>query len=199
MTTPAPTTAIAWDQGAWSNPPEAVQRRGSDLLVIAVETSDAWRHTSYGFVHDTEHALLAPFRPGTAMEVEYTADFSAQFDQAGLFIRAADDHWTKAATEFSDGHLSAGAVVTHGASDWSLSPADDWLGERVLVRASWSDDAITVRAGLVGGELRLLRVFPFPARDAVTAGPLVCAPTRAGLTVAFHAWRTTSADVALHP
>ncbi|OSM42252.1 DUF1349 domain-containing protein [Nesterenkonia sp. PF2B19] len=194
-----PSGDIPWEQGVWSNPPAAVENQGSDLLVTAVETSDAWRHTSYGFVHDTEHALLAPFRPGTAMEVEYTADFSAQFDQAGLFIRAAQDHWTKAATEFSDGHLSAGAVVTDGASDWSLSPADDWLGQRVLVRASWSDDAITVRAGLLGGELRLLRVFPFPARDDVAAGPLVCAPTRAGLTVTFHAWRTTEADVALHP
>lgn len=191
-------TPVPWSSGRWTHEPAAVEEQGDDLLVTAAAESDAWRLTSYGFVHDTENALVAPFRPGTAVEVEYTAVFSEQFDQAGLFIRASDEVWVKAATEFSDGELSAGAVVTHGRSDWSLSPASDWLGERVLIRASWADDAITIRGGIAGGPLRLLRVFPFEDADCVEAGPLVCSPTRAGLTIPFHAWRVTPADAALH-
>jgi len=192
------TTPILWSAGRWTNTPAAVEERAGDLLVTAAAESDAWRHTSYGFVHDTENALIAPFRPGWAMEVEYTAAFSEQFDQAGLFIRARDDVWVKAATEFSDGQLSAGAVVTHGRSDWSLSPASDWRGKRVLIRASWSGGAITIRGGIAGEPLRLLRVLPFEDADSVEAGPLVCAPTRAGLVVPFHAWRVTTADASLH-
>jgi hypothetical protein len=103
--------SIRWGSGRWTHPPVAAVERGSDLLVTAAEGSDAWRTTSYGFVHDSEHALLAPFDQDTAVEVEFTAAFSQQFDQAG---------------------------------------------------------------------------------------PFTCAPTRAGLTIAFHAWRTTSADAALH-
>lgn len=197
MTHPSP-AAIPWTAGAWTHEPAAVVAAGDDLLVTAVEGSDAWRHTSYGFVHDSEHALLAPWKHGTAVEVEFTAAFLDQFDQAGLFVRASATRWVKASTEFSDGELSAGAVVTDGRSDWSLSPASDWLGRRVLIRASWADDAITIRAGVVGTPTRLLRVLPFTRGDDVFAGPLVCAPTRAGLTVPFHAWRVTPPDAALH-
>lgn len=189
---------LPWSAGQWNNEPAAVAYDGDDLLVTAVESSDAWRLTSYGFIHDTEHALLAPFSPGTAIEVEYTARFSEQFDQAGLFISASPEKWVKAGTEFADGLLSAGAVVTDNYSDWSLSPALEWLHQRVLIRASWADDAITLRGGIVGQPLRLLRVFPFASSDTVKAGPMICAPTRAGLTVPFHAWRITPADKSLH-
>lgn len=195
---PRQPTTVPWTAGEWSHEPAEVTVAGDDLLVTAVESSDAWRHTAYGFVHDSEHALLAQFQHGTAIEVEFTAAFSEQFDQAGLFVRSSDSKWVKAATEYCDGQLNAGAVVTDGRSDWSLSPASEWLNQRVLIRASWADDAITIRAAIAGEPLRLLRVLPFTRSDVVTAGPLVCAPTRAGLTVTFHAWRLTPADAALH-
>ena len=50
-------TRVNWGDGRWTTEPESVAAAGDDLLVTAVEGSDAWRHTSYGFVHDTEHAL----------------------------------------------------------------------------------------------------------------------------------------------
>ena len=53
---------------------------GCDLVV---EGSDARRIASYGFIHDSEHALLAAFPGDSAVEVEFTAAFSEQFDQAG--------------------------------------------------------------------------------------------------------------------
>jgi len=189
---------IAWAAGRWTHPPVAAVERGPDLLVSAAEGSDAWRITSYGFVHDSEHALLAPFPPGSAVEVEFTAAFTHQFDQAGVFVRVSPEHWVKAGVEFADGALQLGAVVTDGRSDWSLAPVPAWRGRRVLVRVSRDGDALTIRAGSGSGALQLVRVVPFdPALDAA-AGPFTCAPTRAGLTVAFHAWRLTGADRSLH-
>lgn len=167
------------------------------LRVTAVEGSDAWRHTSYGFVHDSEHALLVPFAHGTAVEVEFDADFGEQFDQAGIFVRAAEDQWVKAGVESSDGALQVGAVVTSGRSDWSVAPVPEWVGKRVRIRVSWADDALTVRAAVAGEPLRLVRVIPW-VTGPTGAGPFVCAPTRAGLTVTFHDWRVTEADSALH-
>lgn len=70
-------------------------------------------------MHDTEQALLAPFVAGTAVEVEFTAAFSAQFDQAGVFVRASEEHWGKAGVEFADARPQVGAVVTDGMSDAS--------------------------------------------------------------------------------
>ncbi|HZA03350.1 MAG TPA: DUF1349 domain-containing protein [Propionibacteriaceae bacterium] len=191
-------TDLPWAAGQWTHPPVAAAELDSDLVVTAAEGSDAWRLTSYGFIHDSEHALLAPFPADSAMEVEFTADFSAQFDQAGIFVRVSAERWVKAGVEFADGSPSVGAVVTDGRSDWSLAPVPHWAGRRVLVRASRSGDALTVRAGPDGGPLQLVRVLPFEPDLAASAGPFLCAPTRPGLSVAFHAWRGTEPDDGLH-
>lgn len=189
-------TRIDWSAGEWTTPPASLREDGADLLVTAVEGSDAWRHTSYGFVHDTEHGLLAPLEQGRAIEVEFTAGFDAQFDQAGILIRADAENWIKAGVEFADGQPQVGAVVTRGRSDWSVAPVPEWNGQRVTIRASWADDAITLRARAQGEELRLVRVIPWEL--PATAGPMVCAPSRAGLTVRFHEWRVVDADGQLH-
>ena len=191
-------TAIAWDEGAWTHPPVAAISEDGDLRVTAAEGSDAWRLTSYGFVHASEHALVVPFAQDSAMEVEFTTAFSEQCDQAGVFVRVDDETWIKAGVEFADGLPQLGAVVTRGASDWSVAPVPDWLDRRVLIRVSRSGDALTIRASVDGGELRLVRVAPLAPDAVVQAGPFICAPTRAGLTVPFHAWRATPADGSLH-
>ncbi|BCW59967.1 DUF1349 domain-containing protein [Paenarthrobacter nicotinovorans] len=191
-------TDIPWNRGEWTNQPAAVVEQAGDLLVTAVESSDAWRVTSYGFIHDTEHALLAPFPQDSAMEVEFTAGFSEQFDQAGIFVRVSAERWIKAGVEFADGAAQVGAVVTDGFSDWSLAPVPEWNGGRVRMRVSRSGDALTIRAASGGNELQLVRVVPFAPDLVATAGPFTCAPTRAGLTIPFHSWRATPADSNLH-
>ena len=190
-------TRVNWGDGRWTTEPESVAAAGDDLLVTAVEGSDAWRHTSYGFVHDTEHALVAPFARDTAVEVTFTAAFEAQFDQAGVYLVADAENWIKAGVEFADGAPQVGAVVTRGSSDWSVAPVPDWLDRRVTVRASWNGDAVTIRARVEAEEWRLVRVVPWEVATC-EAGPLVCAPTRGGLTVRFHRWSVAGADVALH-
>ena len=187
---------IPWASGTWTNPPVAVRSEGDNLLVTAVEGSDAWRHTSYGFVHSTEHGLLGTFGQGSALEVDFTADLSEQFDQAGILIRADAENWIKAGVEFADGQPQVGAVVTRGHSDWSVAPVPEWLGTRVTIRASWADDAITLRARAGLGDWRLVRLIPWELPS--TAGPMICAPTRAGLEVRFHVWRVVEPDDTLH-
>ena len=116
------------------------------------------------------------------MEVEFTASFSHQFEQAGLFVRVSQERWVKAGVEFADGQLHIGAVVTDGRSDWSVSPAPDWIGERILIRVSWVGDALTIRAKPDRDKFQLVRVVPFEPDLIAVAGPYACAPTRAGLT-----------------
>ncbi|MGG7464943.1 DUF1349 domain-containing protein [Plantibacter sp. YIM 135347] len=197
-TTASAPTPVPWGVGVWTHEPAEVREDGDDLLVTAVEGSDAWRHTSYGFVHDSEHALLTPLAADTAVEVSFTAAFSAQFDQAGVFLRSDDEHWIKAGVEFADGLPQVGAVVTDVRSDWSVAPVPSWAGRLVTVRASRSGDAVTIRARVDEEAWSLVRVAPFAADALVAAGPFCCAPTRPGLTVRFHSWHVTPADAALH-
>ncbi len=198
MTTADDARTLDWNDGSWTHPPADATREGGDLAVTAAEGSDAWLRTSYGFINDSENALIAPLAPDTAVEVEFSANFSAQFDQAGVFVRVDSERWVKAGLEFADGVLGAGAVVTNHYSDWSVGAVPEWLGQRIRVRVSWGNDALTVRAGVVGDKLRLLRVAPFPASLVASAGPYIAAPSRAGLTIPFHSWRKTAADASLH-
>ncbi|MDU0348628.1 DUF1349 domain-containing protein [Actinomyces sp. MRS3W] len=195
-------TTLTWSDGHWLNPPAAVEEKDGTLLVTAVEKSDAWRRTGYGFTVDTAHALLAPLAQDSAMEVDLTAAFTENFDQAGIMVRVDAENWVKAGVEFSDGACQLGAVVTAGSSDWSVGPVPDWQGKRVRIRVSRKGDALTMRAGLIAPDgtaaLRMVRLLPFPEDAVAEAGPFLCAPSRAGLTVPFHAWRVTEADASLH-
>ncbi|MBM7413060.1 regulation of enolase protein 1 (concanavalin A-like superfamily) [Clavibacter michiganensis] len=189
---------VPWIRGTWTTPPAAVRIHDGGMDVTAREGSDAWRITSYGFVHDTEHALVAPLPQGSAVEVAFTLDLAEQFDQAGVFVRVDAETWIKAGVERSDGEDGLGAVVTRGVSDWSLAPVPGWSGRLVTIRASRSGDALTVRARVDDEPWRLVRVAPLDPDASVTAGPFCCAPTRAGFTARFASWRTGPADQALH-
>jgi regulation of enolase protein 1 (concanavalin A-like superfamily) len=190
---------LPWSAGTWTHAPVSAAQEGHDLCVTAVEGSDAWRTTSYGFVHDSEHALVAPFALDSAMEVEFTASFSQQFDQAGIFIRVSNERWVKAGVEFANGRPQIGAVVTDGLSDWSLAPATESAGQRILMRVSRSGDALAIRAKPSNhDDLQLIRVVPFEPELVALAGPYTCAPTRAGLTLRFHSWRSGQPDRSLH-
>ncbi|MBE0009374.1 MULTISPECIES: DUF1349 domain-containing protein [unclassified Arthrobacter] len=190
---------VEWSEGRWTTEPENVRTSDEGLLVTAKEGSDAWRITSYGFIHDTEHALLRSITVGEAIEVAFRADLPEQFDQAGVFIKTDDTNWIKAGVECSDGELGVGAVVTRGESDWSLSPVPEWAGRMVTVRASLAPGAVTIRARVDEEPWRLVRVAPLATDAILQAGPFCCAPTRPGLVVHFLSWRTTDADTALHP
>lgn len=191
-------TLIDWTDGVWSHEPLAADRDGTDLVVTAVEGSDAWRVTSYGFTRDSEHALLRPMPSEAAVEVTFTIAFDEQFDQGGLFLRVSADHWIKAGVEFADGTPQLGVVVTDRLSDWSAAPVPEWQGRKVTIRASRSGDAVTIRARVDDEPFRFVRLVPLDPGLAIDAGPYLCAPTRSGLTLRFHSWTQTAADGALH-
>lgn len=198
-------THIPWSSGTWTNEPyDARETRTGTYRIAAKQGSDAWLVTSYGFRRDSENALVTPFGPGSAVEVTFTPNFTENFDQAGIFVKASPTRWVKAGVELSDRHLQLGAVVTDGMSDWSVAPVDEWKKARIRLRVSWSGDALTVRAGFDGSPLRMVRLIPWTPDLATTtqAGPFVASPSRtreyAPLTVEFHEWVTTEADASLH-
>ena len=141
---------LGWDDGHWLNAPAATAQEGGHLIVTAVEGSDFWRTTAYGFVHDNGHALLRPLAVGEAVDVSFILDYDQQFDQAGVLVRASETTWVKAGVEISDGVAQVGAVVTHGASDWSVAPVPSWRGSEVTIRVSRGEDALTIRAHRAG-------------------------------------------------
>ena len=188
---------VPWNEGSWSREPVSINEDGTTLIVEAAVESDWWRTTSYGFIHDDGHALVKEFPNESAVEVSFILDYTEQFDQAGIFITADNENWIKAGVEFCDGFPQVGAVVTQKSSDWSVAPVAEWMNKEVTIRVSRSGDAVTVRAG-INGDLRLVRVAPLDPTPTWSAGPMFCAPTRAGLKVNFTKWSEGPADSDLH-
>ena len=183
---------------ACGRPSRRLSRCAGDLLVTAVNGSDLWRRTAYGFVHDNGHGLLGSFTEGAAMEVSFRLDFREQFDQAGVLVRAGPAHWVKAGVEISDGEAHVGAVATNEMSDWSLAAVPSWRDTTVTVRVSWRGDALVVRARSNDEPWQLVHVSPWVHDGPVGAGPYVAAPSRPGLLVTISGWTLGTADASLH-
>ncbi|CAN2190628.1 COG3506 Uncharacterized conserved protein [Candidatus Nanopelagicaceae bacterium] len=188
---------VAWSEGSWTREPVSQSQEGAVLTVEAAAESDWWRTTSYGFIHDDGHALVKEFPKESAIEVSFILNYTEQFDQAGIFITADNENWIKAGVEFCDDFPQVGAVVTQKSSDWSVAPVAEWMNKEVTIRVSRSGDAVTVRAG-INNDLRLVRVAPLDPTRTWRAGPMFCAPTRAGLKVTFTKWSEGPADSELH-
>ena len=185
-------------QAEWTTPPRAAAFDDHILRIEAVQGSDFWQQTHYGFCRDSGHALLAPVGNEGAIEVTFNVSFGALYDQAGLLVRNGANEWVKAGVEISDGVPNAAVVITRGRSDWSLSPVPDWAGQDVTIRASWRNGGITIRAKSGTEPWRLLRLAPINIVATTKAGLYICSPERDGLTVAFSRVRFTSPDAALH-
>jgi regulation of enolase protein 1 (concanavalin A-like superfamily) len=188
---------ISWSQGVWLNPPVHVVQESSQLKVTAAHESDFWRNTSYGFVHDSGHALLKEFPAHSSMEVTFVLNYSGQFDQAGIIVYSDSQHWIKAGVESADGLPQVGAVVTSINSDWSLAPVPAWMGKEVTVRASRTTDSLTIRVRC--GEVdQLVRLAPIDASLSWSAGPHCASPVSQSLDVTFTRWHQGEADSTLH-
>jgi len=188
---------IAWSEGSWLNPPVNALQVGSELKVSTVHESDFWRNTSYGFVHDSGHALLTDFPANSSMEVTFLLDYVGQFDQAGIILHSNSQHWIKAGVESADGQPQVGAVVTSINSDWSLAPVSQWMGKYVTVRASRTADALTIRARC-GEDDQLIRLAPIDASLSWRGGPHCASPISESLEITFTRWTHGDADLALH-
>ena len=188
---------ISWSQGVWLNPPAEAVHENTHLKVTTIHESDFWRNTSYGFVHDSGHALLTDFPANSSMEVTFILDYSGQFDQAGIIVHSDSQHWIKAGVESADGLPQVGAVVTSINSDWSLAPVADWFGKEVTVRASRTTDALTIRARC-GDEDQLIRLAPIDSSLSWSAGPHCASPVSSSLDATFIRWTHGDADLRLH-
>ena len=191
---------IAWDDMEWLHePPSAVVRAGA-LEVTTGDKTDFWRKTGYGFINHNGHFLGGTFSGDAAVEVAFGADFTEQFDQAGLMLYGGPDTWLKAGVERSDGQLYASVVATVRHSDWSVAPLPARAAGGVLTfRASRKNDAVTVRYR-IGDEAgwQMLRLAYLPSEAELRAGPMCCSPTRAGLVVNFESVRQGPPDAKLH-
>lgn len=174
----------------WLNPPAKARHDAAGLHVTTGDQTDFWHGTYYGFQHHNGHFLHQPAPAEFSLETTLRADFSQQYDQAGLMIRADATQWVKCGIEFVGGTAFLAVVVTNGMSDWSQMPLPGFDG-RLRLRLTRVRDAVWVQY-LAEGVWKMLRLAYFPPGLAVDAGVMCCSPSRAGLEVVFEAVALTA-------
>lgn len=173
-----------FDGGAWLNEPSHWSIEGDRLTVTTEKETDFWRETYYGFVHDNGHAYLLPADDGFTAMLRVRANYTANFDQAGLMLHLDDRHWLKCGVELTDGDRFLSVVVTNGRSDWSVCQPFRELDDFRL-RMTVRDGSVLIHASRDGANWSMLRVAAFAAVPSYRIGPMTCSPSRAGLEVTF--------------
>mmetsp|Transcript_15255 Transcript_15255/g.46229 ORF Transcript_15255/g.46229 Transcript_15255/m.46229 type:complete len:265 (+) Transcript_15255:26-820(+) len=99
------------------------------LTLVPSPSRDYWQRTFYSPLlrKDDAPRFTAPVAAGVeaSLEVAFSLEHAAQFDQAGALIRVDEGHWVKAGIEVVDGVPRLSVVVTSGFSDWSTQPWPD--------------------------------------------------------------------------
>ena len=167
----------------WLNDPPHWSLDGGLLHVVTAERTDFWRLTSCGECRDNGHFYYLALAGDFSVTLTVTARFEGLYDQAGLMVRADEEHWLKAGGEVFAGATQLSTVVTRGFSDWSVAPWDG--GGNLKVRVARRGSALRVEHMSGAGHWALLRdaYLEMPAR--VDVGAMCCSPERAGFEATF--------------
>ncbi|WP_367132071.1 DUF1349 domain-containing protein [Saccharothrix sp. HUAS TT1] len=183
--------AFGRDDWQWLNEPRSWSDRDG-LTVTSDPETDFWRTTHYGYDRDSGHVLGVRLPGDFTISASFTADYAAQYDQAGIALRVDDRNWIKAGVELVDDEFQVSTVVTRDFSDWSVVPVGH-VG-RVTIAAVREGDAVTVRYGIGDAEpTTMLRLAYFPPEVPALAGVMAAAPTGPGFTTRFDRVQVTTA------
>ncbi|MFT7840845.1 DUF1349 domain-containing protein [Saccharothrix sp. BKS2] len=175
----------------WINEPRSWSAEAG-LTVTADPDTDFWRTTHYGYDRDSGHLLGVPVIGDATFTASFTADYAAQYDQAGIALRLDERNWIKAGAELVDGEFQISTVVTREFSDWSVVGVA--RADRMTISAVREGDAVTIRYGLGDDEpVTLLRLAYFPPDVPALVGVMAAAPTGGGFTARFDRIQVTSA------
>jgi regulation of enolase protein 1 (concanavalin A-like superfamily) len=184
-----------FESASWLNRPAQFEVSEDKLTIWTNEKTDFWRETHYGFIRDSGHAYGVDVSGDFTAQVRVNGCFEAQYDQAGILVRADAQNWVKAGVELSDGVLTISSVLTVGSSDWavgaSLPTGEFWI------RATVKSRVLLLQYSEDGNRWSLIRLAPFPFDGPLFVGPMCCSPQRAKLIVEFDRFEVLQPPVGL--
>jgi uncharacterized protein len=98
-------------------------------------------------------------------------------------IRSDENHWIKTGIEYVDGAQYLSVVVTHGYSDWSVTPLLTTLSP-LRLRVERRKEAIHISYVDESSKYALLRLAYFPTME-VQVGIMCASPDGNGYEVVF--------------
>src|SRR6516164_8151207 len=177
----------------WLNEPANWQRT-SDVLTVSVDPStDFWRETGYGYIRDSGHVYGEVLAGDLDVSVRLRCVLEAQYDQAGVMLRADEQTWLKTGVEFFEGRPRLSTVLTLGRSSWMVTDLPGGSDD-ILLRLARRGDAVEVRYLVGDGQAELDALVFMPPDRAVLAGVMCAAPEGPGFRVSFLDLNITERD-----
>ena len=175
----------------WFNEPRNWKFENDRLSVVADAGSDFWRKTHYGFIRDTGHFYYESVCGDFEVETEFSGEYAAVYDQAGVMVRLDETVWLKTGIEFVNGIHHVSAVVTRDFSDWSVVPFRDYPGSlRLRLKRDGGSLMIEYLAPDVGWVM--FRTAYLSAAAKLQVGRMVAAPDGPGFECHFDEYRITA-------
>jgi uncharacterized protein len=167
----------------WLNEPTHWSSSSNQIIVRTSPKTDFWRVTHYGFIRDNGHFYFDQINTDFIVEVDIRGGYKDLYDQAGIMIRSDENHWIKTGIEYVDGVQHLSAVVTHGYSDWSVTPLPTPLSP-LRLRVERRKEAIHISYVNENSKYALLRLAYFPIME-VQVGIMCASPDGNGYEVVF--------------
>ena len=182
----------------WLNEPGSWQRTDDVLQVNVNPGTDFWRVTGYGYIRDSGHVYGEVLAGDLDVAVRIRGNWSAQYDQAGVMLRADERTWLKTGIEFFEGRPRLSTVLTLGMSSWTVANLPDDTDD-VALRLSRRGDAVEIRYSTRRGPPELAALVYLPPDGELLAGVMCAAPEGSGFSVSFHELRIACRDEYARP
>jgi regulation of enolase protein 1 (concanavalin A-like superfamily) len=168
----------------WLNEPPNWSNSGNQIIVKTAAKTDFWRITHYGFIRHNGHFYFEQVQGDFVVEVKIRGNYKDLYDQAGIMIRANEQHWIKTGIEYVDGIQNLSAVVTHDYSDWSFTPLPSSI-EFLQLRVERRNEAIHI--SYIDESLQVIpfRMTYFPGVEMLQVGIMCASPEGDGYQVIF--------------
>lgn len=168
----------------WFNEPCNWSHSGKQIIVKTSPKTDFWRITHYGFIRDNGHFYFERVNTDFVVEVKIRGNYTDLYDQAGIMIRADENHWIKTGIEYVDGVQNFSAVVTHKYSDWSFTPLLNF-SEVFQLRVERCKEAIHIAYLDESSRYIPFRMTYFPIEEDIQVGIMCASPQGDGYEVIF--------------
>jgi regulation of enolase protein 1 (concanavalin A-like superfamily) len=168
----------------WFNEPAQWSDNDGQLNVRADGHTDFWRITGYGYVRDNAHIYGDEIAGDFSFSVRVVADYTEQYDQAGVAIRLDDAHWIKTGVEKFDGKLRFSTVVTVDHSNWVVANLPEGFNALNL-SLERTGDAVHIRYSVDEEELQFASVVYLAPKAGAFVGVMCASPEGDGLNARF--------------
>ncbi|HIK05694.1 MAG TPA: DUF1349 domain-containing protein [Trichormus sp. M33_DOE_039] len=168
----------------WLNEPPKWSHDHQSITVTTAPKTDFWRITHYDFIRDSGHFYFDRVNTDFIVEVKIKGNYKDLYDQAGIMIRADEQHWLKTGIEYVDGIQNLSAVVTHNYSDWSFTPLLN-PPEVFQLRVERRKEAIHIAYLDESSRYIPFRMTYFPTEQDIQVGLMCASPQGDGYTVIF--------------